>query len=245
MTAALAVLMASVATFTACNKDDDKKDYFKMVTVEGGTFTMGGTSEQGDDAYSNEKPTHSVTVSTFAIGKYEVTQKQWVEIMGTNPSYFTGDDNRPVEQVSWNDVQEFITKLNARTGKNYRLPTEAEWEYAARGGNKSKGYKYSGSNNLDDVAWYSENSDKTTHRVGEKQPIYDMSGNVWEWCSDWYGSYSSSAQTNPTGPSSGGDRVLRGGSWSYSAKYCRVAIRGSSAPSYRYYIYGFRLVLSL
>ena len=138
--------------------------------------------------------------------------------MGSNPSRYTGDDNLPVEQVSWKDVQEFIQKLNALTGKTYRLPTEAEWEYAARGGNQSQGYKYAGSNTVGDVAWHYGNSDHKTHPVGQKQPnelgLYDMSGNVWEWCQDWYGDYSSSAQTNPTGPSSGSYRVLRGGSWS-------------------------------
>lgn len=218
---------------------------FDMVYVEGGTFTMGATSEQGSDAYSDERPTHSVTVSDFYIGKYEVTQAQWRAVMGSNPSYFTGD-NLPVEQVSWDDIQEFITKLNTMTGKTFRLPTEAEWEYAARGGDKSKGYKYSGSNTLDNVAWYTNNSSSKTHPVGQKQPnelgLYDMSGNVWEWCQDWYGSYSSSSQTNPTGPSSGSRRVLRGGSCYNFARDCRVSYRGSGDPDDRYNLNGFRLV---
>ena len=188
----------------------------EMVYVKGGTFTMGAISEQGADAYDDEKPAHSVTLSDFYIGKYEVTQAQWRAVMGSNPSSFKGD-NLPVENVSWNDIQKFIQKLNAQTGKEFRLPTEAEWEYAARGGSKSRGYKYSGSNNIGDVAWYSGNSGSKTHPVGQKQPnelgIYDMSGNVWEWCSDWYGSYSSSSQTNPKGPNSGDYRVLRGGDW--------------------------------
>ena len=219
---------------------------FEMVYVKGGTFTMGATAEQGSDAYDDEKPTHSVTLSDFYIGKYEVTQAQWKAIMGSNPSRWKGD-NLPVENVSWNDIQEFITKLNAQTGKKFRLPTEAEWEYAARGGNKSKGYKYSGSNSISDVAWYGDNSSSKIHPVGQKSPnelgIYDMSGNVWEWCQDWYSSsaYSSSSQTNPTGPSSGSSRVLRGGSWNYSAGSCRVSLRYYNTPDYRDFNRGFRL----
>ena len=218
---------------------------FEMVFVEGGTFTMGATAEQGSDAYSNESPTHSVTLSSYYIGRYEVTQAQWRAVMGSNPSRFTGD-NLPVEQVTWNDVQEFITKLNQRTGKTFRLPTEAEWEYAARGGNKSKGYKYSGSNTIGDVAWYCNNSSDTTHPVGQKAPnelgIYDMTGNVYEWCQDWYGSYSADSQTNPTGPSSGSYRVLRGGGWSSNARYCRVSYRSYDNPVNWGSTYGFRLV---
>ena len=219
---------------------------FEMVYVKGGTFTMGATAEQGSDAYDDEKPTHSVTLSDFYIGKYEVTQAQWKAVMGSNPSYFKGD-NLPVENVSWNDIQEFIKKLNAQTGKRFRLPTEAEWEYAARGGNQSKGYKYSGSNSISEVAWYDGNSGDKTHPVGQKTPnelgIYDMSGNVWEWCQDWYSSsaYSSSSQTNPTGPSSGSSRVLRGGSWYYYARYCRVSNRSFSGPAGRNGSSGFRL----
>ena len=166
--------------------------------------------------------------STIYIGRYEVTQAQWKAIMGSNPSMFKGD-NLPVEQVSWNDVQEFIHKLNAQTGKNYRLPTEAEWEFAARGGNGSKGYRYSGSNTVGDVAWYIDNSNRTTHPVGTKSSnewgIYDMSGNVFEWCSDWYGEYNSSAQTDPHGTSSGSYRVYRGGGWVNVAGYARVSFR--------------------
>jgi formylglycine-generating enzyme required for sulfatase activity len=218
-----------------------------MVFVKGGTFTMGCTSEQGSECLNSEKPSHSVTLSDFYIGKYEVTQKQWVHVMGSNPSYFKGDD-LPVENISWNDVQEFIRKLNQQTGKRYRLPTEAEWEYAARGGNKSGGYKYSGGNNIGNVAWYKYNSGSNTHKVGTKSPnelgIYDMSGNVYEWVSDWFGSYSSGAQTNPAGPSSGSRRVLRGGSWYDYAEYCRVSNRGNRSPDDRYFNLGFRLALS-
>jgi len=220
----------------------------EMMFVQGGTFTMGCTAEQGNDCYNDEKPPHQVTLSNFSIGKYPVTQKQWVAVMGSYPSYF-GGDNLPVEGVSWHDVQEFIRKLNATTGKKYRLPTEAEWEYAARGGNKSKGFKYSGSNILDDVAWTWENSGHKTHPVGRKAPnelgIYDMSGNVREWCNDRYGNnYSNSAKTNPTGATTGSLRVLRGGSWDswdYYANGCRVSDRGSAAPGDRSDYIGFRL----
>ena len=218
---------------------------FKMIAVEGGTFTMGATSEQGSDAYDSEKPTHSVTLSSYSIGETEVTQALWQAVMGSNPSDFSGS-NKPVEYVSWVYCQDFIRQLNALTGENFRLPTEAEWEYAARGGNKRRGYKYAGSNNIDNVAWYSDNSGSQTHNVATKSPnelgLYDMSGNVWEWCQDWYGSYSSGSQTNPTGPESGGHRVYRGGSWYYDAGYCRVWYRGGSDPTYLNCI-GLRLAL--
>jgi formylglycine-generating enzyme required for sulfatase activity len=218
---------------------------FEMVFVQGGTFTMGCTSEQSD-CWDDEKPAHQVSLSSYSIGKYEVTQAQWEVVMDTNPSYFKGD-NLPVELVSWNDVQGFIRKLNAQTGKRYRLPTEAEWEFAARGGNRSGGYKYAGSNSLGNVAWYTDNSGKKTHPVGQKTPnelgIYDMSGNVYEWCSDWFGSYSSSAPSNPTGASSGSSRVSRGGGWYRSAAYCRVASRNRYSPSISDSSLGFRLVL--
>ena len=222
---------------------------FTMVDVEGGPFTMGATSEQGRDAESDEKPTHKVTLSNYSIGETEVTQALWQAVMGSNPSHFKGDLQRPVEQVSWNDCQTFIQKLNLLTGENFRLPTEAEWEYAARGGKFSKGYKYSGSNTIGDVAWYTDNSLSKTRAVKTKQPnelgIYDMSGNVWEWCSDWYSSsyYSSYSGTNPTGPSSGSNRVLRGGGWIISARYCRVAYRGGNSPDFRRSINGLRLAL--
>lgn len=175
-----------------------------MVAVEGGTFTMGATSEQGSDARDNEKPAHKVTLSDYYIGQTEVTQALWEAVMGSNPSYRRGD-NLPVEQVSWDDCQEFIQKLNQLTGKQFRLPTEAEWEYAARGRRKSRGYKYAGGNDIGLVAWYSGNSGYETHLVATKQAnelgIYDMSGNVWEWCNDWYGDYQSSSRSDPQGPS--------------------------------------------
>ena len=217
-----------------------------MVKVEGSTFTMGATPEQGNDAYEYERPAHQVTLSDYYIGRYEVTQKEWQAVMGDNPSKFYGD-NLPVDYVSWNDCQDFINKLNQLTGLKFRLPTEAEWEFAARGGKQSKGYKYSGSDKIRDVAWYYGNSGIKTHKVGTKHPnelgIYDMSGNVWEWCGVCYYSYSSSAQTNPTGPSSGSARVLRGGSWSSYARSGRVSDRNYHYPSYRYDFDGFRVVL--
>lgn len=219
---------------------------FEMVLVEGGTFRMGATSEQGDDAWNSEKPVHGVTLSSYYIGKTEVTQALWQAVMGSNPSNFNGS-NLPVECVSWNDCQEFIQKLNRLTGRNFRLPTEAEWEFACRGGNNSRGYKYSGSNNLGSVAWYDDNSGGQTHPVGTKAPnelgIFDMSGNVWEWCSDWYANYTSYSQTNPTGPQSGSDRVYRGGSWADYARNCRSSIRCHNAPAYRRITLGLRLAL--
>ena len=218
-----------------------------MVYVSGGTFTMGGTSEQGSYTDSDEKPTHSVTLSSYYICKYEVTQALWRAVMGSNPSYSKGD-NLPVENVSWYDCQTFIKRLNSYTGRNFRLPTEAEWEFTARGGNYSRRYKYSGSNYIGDVAWYGENSGDRTHPVGTKQAnelgLYDMSGNVWEWCSDWDGSYSSYSQNDPTGPNSGSRRVMRGSSWYDIARYCRLSYRGSYAPGSRYDDLGLRLVLS-
>ena len=218
-----------------------------MVRVEAGTFKMGATAEM-KNPWVLEKPTHKVTLTNdYYIGKYEVTQALWQAVMGSNPSYFKGD-NLPVEQVSWNDCQEFLSKLNRITGKTFRLPTEAEWEYAARGGKKSRGCQYSGSNNLSDVAWYWDNSGSKTHAVGSKQSnelgIYDMSGNVWEWCQDWHGRYSKSSQTNPTGATSGSGRVSRGGCWIGDAGLCRSSYRSDDAPDDRNSDLGFRLVLS-
>jgi len=214
----------------------------KMVFVEGGTFQMGNNAGE----YS-EKPFHSVILSSFNIGKYEVTQAQWRELMGNHLTYNSDCDNCPINFVSLNDVQEYIQKLNSQTGKKYRLPTEAEWEYAAKGGKLSKGYKYSGSNDITEVAWYRDNSSDLTHIVGSKNGnelgIHDMSGNVLEWCSDWYGNYSDSWETNPTGSSSGESCVIRGGSWNSNAYRCRTSNRHSSDPEYRRGDFGFRLVL--
>jgi formylglycine-generating enzyme required for sulfatase activity len=218
-----------------------------MVQVAGGTFTMGCTSEQGSGCGNDEKPRHLVTIKSFSISKYEVTQAHWQEVMGSNPSYFKGCDNCPVETVSWDDVQDFISRLNRQTGVHYRLPTEAEWEYAARGGIKSKGYKYSGSNTISDVAWYRDNSSKKSHEVGTKQAnelgLFDMSGNVEEWCSDWYGMYYSDSgnQNNPKGQKSGTYRVIRGGSWNGYDDLFRVTSRGMLTPENRIGNKGFRL----
>ena len=219
---------------------------FEMVRVEGGTFRMGATSEQEDEADGDEKLVHSVTLSSYYIGKTEVTQALWQAVMGSNPSHFKGAD-LPVEFVTWNECQEFIQKLNRLTGSNFRLPTEAEWEFACRGGNNSCGYKYSGSNNLGSVAWYDDNSDGQTHPVATKAPnelgIYDMSGNVYEWCSDWYANYTSNSQTNPKGPQSGSDRVCRGGGWYGHGRRCRSSFRMYSNPTIRYNDLGLRLAL--
>ncbi len=221
--------------------DNIKDVSLDMVYVKGGTFQMGSTN-----GYNDEEPVHMVTVGDFYIGKHEVMQKQWKTIMGNNPSNWKGD-NLPVEKVSWNEAQEFIHRLNAKTGGHFRLPTEAEWEYTARGGAKSRGYEYADSNNVDKVAWYRENSVKKTHPVGQKQSnelgLYDMSGNVWEWCQDWYGKnyYSISPINNPKGPSNGPYRVLRGGGWSTDASYTRVAYRGGYGPSGASSRMGFRL----
>ena len=221
---------------------------FTMVRVEAGTFTMGATAEQGSDSWSNEKPAHQVTLTQdYYIGQTEVTQELWQAVMGSNPSNYKGD-NRPVEMVSWNACQEFITKLNALTGRTFRLPTEAEWEFAARGGSFSKSYKYAGSDDIGDVAWYGYNSNDMTHYVATKSPnelgLYDMSGNVYEWCQDWYGSYSSSAQTDPTGPESSSNRVVyRGGSYDNNAKCSRVSFRNHYKVDGAVSDLGLRLVL--
>ena len=231
----------------------------EMVFVAGGNFQMGSNDRDYD-----EKPVHNITISDFYIGKYEVTQELYESLMGKNPSKFerSGKD-APVEQVSWYDAVEFCNKLSDKEGldrcyfgsgdnikcdfkaNGYRLPSEAEWEYAARGGNKSKGYKYSGSNNIGSVSWYKSNSGRKTHSVGSKQSnelgIYDMSGNVWEWCWDWKANYSSKVQTNPYGYGRGLYRAHRGGSWFFDVSHCRNANRGSNGPTASYDFIGFRL----
>lgn len=260
-------LLAAFMLASSCQKEemlDNTKNVpiniggvcFRMIRVDGGTFTMGATSEQGDDAYNWEKPVHQVTLSSYYIGETEVTQELWQVVMGSNPSYFSGSQ-KPVECVSWYDCQEFVRKLNSMTGQNFRLPTEAEWEFAARGGNKSRGYKYAGSNTIDNVAWYSESipsqSSGTvgngTQNVATKEAnelgIYDMSGNVWEWCQDWFVFYSSDSQTNPIGHSSSFDfnRVRRGGCWYDQARNCRVSIRADLSPYGWSTFLGLRLAL--
>ena len=239
------------ASVNATQREVLEKLVANMVKVEGGTFTMG--DDNGED---DEKPAHEVTLSGYYIGKYEVTQAEWEAVMGERPtsdgdkwtSEYGLGGNYPAYYISWNDCENFIRKLNDLTGLQFTLPTEAQWEYAARGGRNSRGYKYSGSNDIDSVAWYLENSVDETHLVGMKRAnelgLYDMSGNVWEWCSDWYGKsyYSSSSRTDPTGPASGSGRVLRGGSWYSIATYCRVAYRDGSTVAYRY-SRGMRLAL--
>ena len=231
---------------------------FTMVYVAGGTFNMGATSDQSAYADADENPAHSVTLSGFFIGQTEVTQELWLTVMDSNPSDFYGSQ-RPVENVTWSDCQRFISKLNSKTGRHFRLPTEAEWEYAARGGKRSSHYKFAGSDYLDNVAWYYDNayssydsSDYGTHNVATKSPnelgIYDMSGNVWELCQDWYGEgyYKRSPKTNPKGPSSGSYRVRRGGSWGSNdcySNHCRVSNRGVFAPRNHFDGVGMRLAL--
>jgi len=263
-------------TNVTANQTTNFTGRIEFILVQGGTFNM------GDASVSGATPVHSVTLSSFYISKYEVTQQLWLDIMGTKPSYFTGDLNRPVETVSWYDIMVYCNKRSIAEGKTpcysisgstepaawgtvptnsknatwdaaicnwsakgYRLPTEAEWEFAARGGNSSQGYTYSGSNTIDNVAWYSTNSDNTTHSVGTKAPnelgIYDMSGNVWEWNWDWYAYYTATAQINPTGAATGTSRLLRGGAYGNVGNYCRVASRNNSYPYDRGSSYGFRL----
>ena len=228
---------------------------FNMVEVEGGTFQMGATPEQGENANDNEKPVHQVTLSGFSIGQTEVTQELWQAVMGTNPSKFNDNVNKPVETISWEDCQTFIARLNELTGQNFRLPTEAEWEFAARGGMKSQGYKYSGSDDLNEIAWYNYNAyavgssspDYGTHAAATKAAnelgLYDMTGNVWEWCQDWSGDYSAADQINPTGPETGTNRVIRGGGWTNYPKLLRVAARSSYKPGFIGNFIGFRLAL--
>ena len=227
---------------------------FEMIPVEGGTFIMGATSEQDTDAYDDEKPAHSVTLSDYLIGQTEVTQALWMAVMGYNPSHFKGDD-LPVDNVSWNDCQLFIEKLNESAKTNFRLPTEAEWEYAARGGQKSKKYKYCGGNDISLLAWYSNNSNEKTHPVASKVPnelgVYDMSGNVCEWCNDFYAMYISGMQVNPMGQESSeknvlrARKILRGGGWFNDLWHCRVSYRFKYAPNYRSINFGFRLALPI
>jgi formylglycine-generating enzyme len=254
-----------------------------MIPILGGTFTMGGTSEQGSDSFDNEKPTHMVTLGDYLLGRTPVTLAQFRKFIeatayktdadqGGSSRIWTGstwedkkgvnwrcdtkgevrlaaEDNHPVIHVSWNDAVAYCTWLSKETGQDFRLPTEAEWEFAARGGNKTQRFKYAGGHDLDKVGWFTDNTQNTgTRAVATKQPnelgLYDMSGNVWEWCADWYGDYTEGSSTNPTGPASGSYRVLRGGSWNYGAQDCRVTYRDLSMPEFRSFGIGFRLCSS-
>lgn len=224
----------------------DDKVSFTMIRVDGGTFTMGGFIDD-EDAYFHERPRHEVNVSTFLIGETQVTQELWEAVMGDNPSHHKGK-NKPVEMVSWHDCRSFVKKLNEKTGRKFRLPTEAEWEYAARGGQLSKKYTFSGSNDRDEVAWHPGNrGSEATHDVKTKLPnelgIYDMSGNVLEWVSDWFGEYPNDKQTDPLGPSEGRYKVLRGGSWYNPSSFCRVSFRNYMEPESVNFMYGLRLAL--
>jgi sulfatase modifying factor 1 len=231
--------LLSLILLTACQQPNKEKieKLLDFVLVDGGTFMM------GSEDYENET-LHEVELSTFKIQRTEVTQELWEAVMGSNPRGVKNWKENPVTHFSWNECQEFIKKLNKITGKKYRLPTEAEWEYAARGGKLSKGYKYSGSDNLDEVGWYFGNSNLKIHPVKEKKPnelgIYDMSGNVWEFCQDWYGDYRTKVKKNPKGSESGNAKVMRGGSCYHNGDYCRVANRVSM-----YFGEGFRLALSV
>ena len=220
-----------------------------MVFVKGGKFRMGCQNLDGSGCLSDERPRHEVKVGNFFIGRYPVTQKQWASVMGINPSNFAGGDwaDMPVEQISWNEVQEFIKRLNAMTGRKYRLPTEAEWEYASRGGASGKGEQFSGHRFLDDIAWYDYNSGGQPHPVGGKQPnelgLHDMIGNVWEWVGDWYDKnyYRESHINNPKGPRLGAERVYRGADFNSAEPNCRNSIRNFNKPGYRAINVGFRL----
>ena len=219
-----------------------------MVFVEGGTFMMGSTPDQWPDCFRNEGPVHEVTLWSYYICQTEVTQELWEAVMGSNPSKFKGDPQRPVETVSMFDCARFVDKLTELTGRSFRLPTEAEWEFAARGGIKSLSYKYSGSNTVDEVAWYADNSDETTHAVALLAPnelgIYDMSGNVCEWCQDWYTGYSEGSFTNPIGPESGLENVYRGGAWSFPSSKCRNAFRYMAYPDAAEKYLGLRVAMN-
>ncbi|QES89513.1 formylglycine-generating enzyme family protein [Rhizosphaericola mali] len=228
------------------------QEYPQMILVEGGTFTMGDSEMEGS---ADELPAHDVTLKTFSIAKTETTVLQWKTFCNATGRTFPSEmadevDEAPMAYVSWYDAVAYTDWLADKTGKNYRLPTEAEWEYAARGGNKSKGYKYSGGRSLDNVGWFADNSGRQTHKVGYKQPnelgIYDMSGNLWEWCKDWSGEdyYGKSTKDNPKGPATGTYRVWRGGSWDDTAAGCRIANRNGGMPENRGYYCGFRVVLS-
>lgn len=221
---------------------------FTMIGVQGGTFRMGCSKREDSNADSDESPTHSVTLDSYYIGETEVTQELWEAVMDYNPSEFQYDNQLPVEFVSWEDCKEFIRRLNNITQKEFRFPSEAEWEYAARGGHRAISATYAGSNSISAVGWYKGNSNGITHPVKSKSPntlgIYDMSGNLWEWCQDWQGPYSSSAANNPTGPDYGSSKILRGGAWNGGPKNCRLSNRDGRTTDYASNRLGLRLALT-
>lgn len=239
--------LVSICLLLAINFAVNAQNYPKMIAITGGTFIMGGTE-------SNEKPTHTVTVSGFSMGKYEVTVAEYKAFCTAagrtmpDAEYWVWNDKYPIVNVNFNDANAYCNWLSQTTGQNYRLPTEAEWEYAARGGNKSSGYIFSGDNDLEKVGWSGDNSGASTQAVGRKNPnelgLYDMSGNIYEWCIDWFGDYTATAQTNPSGANSNAARVLRGGSWLSIAPDCRVANRYGGRPEFRGDNIGFRVVFS-
>ena len=247
----LSLLLATISCSTISNNGKIKyKNYtvngveFRMIAIDGGTFTM-GSAEGAAGAEKDEFPAHKVTVDNYFLAETEVTQELWTAVMGNNPSGYTDDALLPVESVTWVDCQNFIGKLNELTGASFRLPTEAEWEYAARGGKHSKGYIYCGSDTLAHVGWYKENAGERPHKVKQLAPnelgLYDMSGNIWEWCSDWHAEYSADDANNPQGPQEGRTRVVRGGCWLMDAPICRPADRSSGAPRGGGCIVGLRL----
>lgn len=252
----LYLLLAVATLFLGCNEPNTPGPSngvytvegisFKMIFVEGGTFEMGATSEM-ENPWNDELPVHQVTVSDFYLCEVEVTQALWEALMDTNYSSFLGAE-LPVQEVSWNECQEFISRLNKQTGETFRLPTEAEWEFAARGGNLSNHTQFAGSSNIDEVAWYANNSGETPHPVAQKLPnelgLYDMSGNVWEWCSDYFGDYLDEPQTNPQGPEKGGYHVYRGGSWFGAERSTRISTRDRFGSNESNYNLGLRLALT-
>ncbi len=259
------VNITDVTTLTSIVINGETDAQTETFTIDGVSFTMvrvtGGTFMMGNNSYSWCYPSHEVTLSDFSIGQIEVTQELWLAVMGVNPSWFCSADGyeddlmRPVEEVNWYHCRDFILKLNRLTGRTFRLPTEAEWEFAARGGNKSKGYLYAGSDDLSKVGWFEQNIPSQeegtegygTQRVGLKRPnelgLYDMSGNVSEWCQDWYSDFSSEPQVNPAGPATGDRRVIRGGSWHHDAFNNEIQNRMGTHPGYSYANLGLRLAL--
>lgn len=249
------IILASCALgvfITSCNGAGSIQNYnekvggikFKMVYVKGGYFNMGGTSELEGEAGEDASPFHRVNLDSYYISETEVTQALWEEVMGSNPSLNKGD-SLPVGNVTWDEAIKFCNRLSSRTGEKYRLPTEAEWEFAARGGNLSKKTKYAGSNNIDEVAWYKDNAE-APQKVAGKKPnelgLYDMSGNAKEWCSDFYVKYLAGEQTNPFGPERGEKHVIRGGAWNGPSNYCNVAYRNNDIPNRSFGEYGLRVV---